>query len=382
MNLRLVVVTATLLGIAHAQAQNAAPPGDSGRPDACKLLLQSDLEALFPGMPITSNGPRLSPIYQGPQYNSSCMYKVMLSSPTSKSNIANFISLTIIDCEACYAKHIYRASESFAHILDGEGKVAVAANPSLHMQVGPLSELGDEALQETLNYEVKIYVRKDDLIFLVSVPKYSEQTQPNAVALARQVAKRWRGGIGMIEAATPIVANSSVDLPPDTRELATASADKWPDACALLTPEDVRAVFGDMTIGKQQKTMGKITYQSRIDRVETLPYPIGCHYDAHKVVMVNGQRQIITNLIDIAVQDVATSVDRAQKRYQTAVKADTPVPGVGDEASIDITNNIYVRKGVLTIAIHVGGDERDQALHDDARRRVNEIAKLVSAKLP
>jgi len=45
-------------------------------------------------------------------------------------------------------------------------------------------------------------------------------------------------------------------------------------------------------------------------------------------------------------------------------------------------NSIYIRKGVLTVAVHVGGGERDQALHDDARRRVNEIAKLVAAKLP
>ena len=77
------------------------------------------------------------------------------------------------------------------------------------------------------------------------------------------------------------------------------------------------------------------------------------------------------------VQDVATSVDIAKKHYAIALKvgdADTAVPGLGDEASIDIMNRIYIRKGVLTVAVHVGGGERDQALHDDARRRVNEIA--------
>jgi hypothetical protein len=387
MNIRLVVVrlvmATTLLGVVHANAQNEAPPTGSDHPDACKLILQSDFEALFPGMPISSKGPTLSPIFQGPQYNSSCMYSVQLSSPTSKMSHAHLISLTVIKCDVCYLKDKSTPAESFARVRDSQEKTA--ANPSLHMQLEPLSEIGDQALQVTTTYEVKIYVRKDDLVFVVSVPKYSEQTQPNAVALAKQAAKRWRGSTGMVEAATPIAANSSVDLPPDTREVTAASADKWPDACALLAPEDVRTVFGDMTIGQQQRTMGQIKYESRVDRVEALPHPIRCSYQAHKTAMINGQRQVVTNTVDMIVEDVATSVDFAKKRYQIALKvgdADTPVPGLGDEAGIDVMNRIHIRKGTLTIAVHVGGGERDQALHADAKRRVNEIAKLVAAKLP
>jgi hypothetical protein len=372
-----------LLGVVNAQAQNEAPPAGSGYPDACKLMPQSDLEALFPGMPISSKGPTLSPIFQGPQYNASCMYNVQLSSPTSKMNVANFISLTVIKCDVCYAKDKSRATEAMASVRDTQEKVA--ANPSLHMQLEPLSEVGDQAFQVTTSHDVKIYVRKDDLVFVISVPKYSQQTQPNAVALARQAANRWHGGVGMAEAATPIAANSAVDLPPDTRVSATASADKWPDACALLTPDDVRTVFNDMTIGQPQKTMGELKHDSRVDRAEKLPYPISCHYQAHKTTIINGQRQIITNTIDMNVQDVATSLDFAKKHYQIALKvgdADTAVPGLGDEASIDIMNRVYIRKGMLTVAVHVGGGERDQALHADARRRVNEIAKVVAAKLP
>jgi hypothetical protein len=373
----------TLLGVIHARAQNETSPAGSGLPDACKLILQSDLEALFPGMPVSSKGPTLSPIFQGPQYNGSCMYSVQLSSPTSKMSHAQLISLTVIKCDVCYVKDKSTATESFARVRDTQEKLV--ANPSLHMQLEPLPEIGDQAFQVTTTYEVKIYVRKDDLVFVVTVPKYSQQTQPNAVALATQAVRRWRGGAGMVEAATPIAANSSVDLPPDTRETTTASADKWPDACALLAPEDVRAVFGDMTIGQQQRTMGQLKFESRVDRVETLAHPIRCSYQAHKTVMVNGQRQVITNTVDMIVEDVATSVDFAKKYYRVALKvgdADTPVPGLGDEAGIDIMNRIHVRKGVLTIAVHVGGGERDQALHADARRRVNEIAKLVAAKLP
>ena len=112
--------------------------------------------------------------------------------------------------------------------------------------------------------------------------KYSRQTQPNVVALTKQAAKRWRGGVGMVEAATPIAANGSVELPPDTRVSATASPEKWPDACAVLTPGDVHAVFGDMTVSQPTKTMGKITFYSSVNRVEKLPNPMGCIYSAEE----------------------------------------------------------------------------------------------------
>lgn len=387
MNLRFRVAcsaaAAALLGVANAQAQNATAEASPSLPDACKLMRQSDLEALFPGMPVSSKGPTLSPIFQGPQYNSSCMYSVKLASPTSKLDTTKLISLTVIKCDVCYLKDKSSATEVLARVRDTKEKVA--PNSSAHMQIEPLPDIGDEAFQVTTDYDVNIYSRKDDLVFFLAVAKYSRQTQPNAVALAGQVAKRWKGGVGMVEAATPIAANSSVDLPPDTRVVATASADKWPDACALLTPADVRTVFGDMTVDQPRKTMGEIRFDSRVDRTEKLPYPVSCHYVAHKSTMVNGQRQFVTNTIDVNVQDVASSVDFAKKHYAVALKvgeADTAVPGLGEEASIDIMNRIYIRKGVLTIAVHVGGGERDQDLHADARRRVNELAKLVAAKLP
>lgn len=102
---RSVLVTPLLLAFAGpALAQTAttsapatepiAVPGKA--PDACRLLPQPDLEALFPGRPITAKGPTLSPIYRGPQYAESCMYSVKLPSPTSKLEFARFASLTVI----------------------------------------------------------------------------------------------------------------------------------------------------------------------------------------------------------------------------------------------------------------------------------------------
>jgi len=85
MTLKYVAIWSPLvavLGAAEVQAQSIvtskpdapAAQANSKLPDACKLLTQADLEVLFPGRPITSKGPTLSPIFKGPQYAESCMY--------------------------------------------------------------------------------------------------------------------------------------------------------------------------------------------------------------------------------------------------------------------------------------------------------------------
>src|SRR6266702_1946301 len=207
------VLAISVLGAADAWAQSVlaqnppatAPQAVSGLPDACKLMPQSDLEALFPASPITSKGPTLSPIFKGPQYAEGCMYAIQLPSPTSKLDTTKFVALTIIRCGVC-SKDQDGAAETFASIRAAREKLS--ADPNLRMRVEPLSGVGDDALQVITEYDVDIFARKDDLIFYLSLGRYSPQTQPNAVALAGQVAKRWRGGVGMIEAAVPVASNS------------------------------------------------------------------------------------------------------------------------------------------------------------------------------
>jgi hypothetical protein len=382
------ILALNVLGAAAAWAQTitpnppaAAPPTASGLPDACKLMPQSDLEALFPGRPVSNKSQTLSPIYKGPQYVEGCQYVVKLPSPTSKLEVGKFATLSIIRWGA-QSKSPADVVETFASMRDTQEKVS--ADPKLNKHIEPLAGVGDEAFQVTSDYDVAIRARKDDLIFFLTLDKYSPQSQPNAVALAGQVAKRWRGG-AMVEADSAIASNSGVDIPADTRVSRTAAADQWPDACALLPPEDVRAVFGDMKVDPPRKTMGQIKYESRVDRVEDLPKPIRCDYLASKTTVVNGQREVTTNSIEMSVQNVATTVDASKSYHVVALKvgeANTPVIGLGDEASMDIMNRIYIRKGVLNVAVRVGGGQRDQALHDDARRRALEIAKLIAAKLP
>jgi hypothetical protein len=275
------------------------------------------------------------------------------------------------------------SAASFASIRSTQERLA--ADPKLNVKVEQVGGVADEAIMDTSSSRVAVRARKADLVYVVSLDSYSPQTAPNTVALATQVAKRWSPNVGMVEAATSITPNSTVDIPEDKRVSTTAPADQWPDACALLTPEDVRSVFGDMTIDPPRKYMGTLSHESRIDRVENLPKPIGCEYQAKRSDLKDGQRKIVTNSIKLSVSNVAANPDVARKHYESSRKvgdAKTEVAGVGDEASISPLNTIYIRKGVLTVELRVGGDMRDRALFDDATRRANELAKRVSVKLP
>lgn len=378
-----------LLGAAEAAAQNTttskpdalASQANSNLPDACKLLPQVDLEALFPGRSITSKGPTLSPIYKGPQYAESCMYMVKLPSPTSKLDIANFASVTIV---AWGGETDGRngSAATLASIRSTNEKVA--SDPTLKLRIEPVQDIGEDAFMKISRSTIAVHVRKADLIYVVSLDVYSPQSQPNALALAAQVAKRWKGGVGMVEAATPIATNGSVDIPADTRSSSVAPADQWPDACALLTTEDVRSIFGDMKIDPPRKTMAQVTHLSRIDRVEELPKPIRCVYQTSRTDLVNGERRFVTHDVNLIVSNMAATPELSRKFYEAARKvgdATTEIAGLGDEASINVMNAIYIRKGLLAVEVRVGGGGRDRALHDDATRRVNELAKLVAEKL-
>ncbi|HEV2510177.1 hypothetical protein [Bosea sp. (in: a-proteobacteria)] len=386
---RSVLVTPLLLALAgpsFAQTTPAAPatepiaaPGKA--PDACRLLPQADLEALFPSRPITAKGPTLSPIYRGPQYAESCMYSVKLPSSTSKLEFARFASITVIRWDGI-AKGRETPAQAFASIKGTREKVA--ADPKITLKLEPLSGVGDEAFLETSSSSVVIRARKDDLIYAVSLDLYSEQTTPNALALARQAAARWQGGAGMVDTPQQVATNSAVTVPADTRPSSVAPVEQWPDACALLSPEEVKAAFPGMTISEPRKLMGKITHESRENRQEALPNPIGCQFDAKRTVEKDGKRTIELNQIQVSVRNVAANEDLSKRWFQSAIKvseAKTPVAGLGDEAALDIMNRIHIRKGLTTVDVRVSGGERDQALHAEAKARVGELAKIVAGRL-
>lgn len=377
----LLILAAPALAQTTTTTTAPAAPEASKAPDACRLLPQADLEALFPDRPITAKGPTLSPISRGPQYAESCMYSVKLPSPTSKMDHARFASLTVIRWDGV-AKGRETPAQAFASIKGTREKVA--ADPRLALRLEPLTGIGDEAFQETNSSSVVVRARKDDLIYAVSLDLYSEQTAPNALALARQAAARWQGGSGMVDAPTQVATNSAVTVPADTRPSSVAPVEQWPDACALLTPAEVKAAFPDMTVSEPRKLMGKITHESRENRQEALPNPIGCQFDTKRTVEKDGKRTIELNQIQVSVRNVAANEDLSKRWFQSAIKvseAKTPVEGLGDEAALDIMNRIHIRKGLTTVDVRVSGGERDQALHAEAKARVGELAKIVAARL-
>src|SRR5262245_37901771 len=142
----------------------SAPPTASALPDACKLMPQADLEALFPARPVSNKGRTLSPIYKGPQYVESCQYVVKLPSPTSKLEVSKFASLTIIRW-GTQSKSQDDVVQTFNTMRDTREKVS--ADPKLNRHIEPLAGVGDEAFQEISDYDVAIRARKDDLIFFL-----------------------------------------------------------------------------------------------------------------------------------------------------------------------------------------------------------------------
>lgn len=379
-----------LAGAVHvaALAQTAtvtAPPSPlaASAPDACRLMPRADIEALFPGRPVTDKGPTLSPLSRGPQYAEGCTYVVRLPSPTSKTDVARFANLTVIRWGDSPVVGRGTARDSFASIRTTRERVA--ADPKVSLRIESLADVGEEAFIETSTHRVAVYARKGDLIVSASLDPYSNQTPSNAGALARQALSRWQPGIGMVAAAAPIAAQAAVAVPADTRVSQTAPADQWPDACALMTTEDVKAVFPDMTIATPVQFKGKITHESRENRIEEIPRPIGCLYNLRRTDIVDGKRVTVSHQVQMSVRNLASTPAFSQRYFEVSRKVGepkTPVAGLGDEAFIDILNRLQIRKGLLSVEVRVGGGERDAALHAVARERVHALAARVAAKLP
>ncbi|GLS43819.1 hypothetical protein [Methylobacterium brachythecii] len=381
----LTAFAAPMSATAQTAPVTTTPPG---KPDACGLVRKSDLETLFPGRPVESKGATLSLVFKGPQYNQGCQYLVRLPSPTSRSDLAKFVTVTVVlSGEGTSGRG--GSIDVFKNVLSTRTKIA-ESDPNKKRTVEPARGIGDEAFQEVSEFTTDVRVRKGDLVFVISLDNYSTQTLPNALALAEQAAGRWQEGTGMVAGTdtavkSPVAPKDEVIIPPDTRKSAQAPVDRWPDACGLLMEEDVRAVFGDMKLDPVRKVMGTLTSDGREQKVEKLPNPIACHYTASKALTEGGARKIISNTISLNVQDVAATPELALKYYQISKKvgdAKTDLQGIGDEASLSPTNQIVIRKGVVNIAVRVGGDMRDKALYDDATQRVNAIAKRVAAHMP
>ncbi|GEM_PF-1872252 len=383
-----------LAGAVHAAALaqtatvTASPPpaaatAPANAPDACRLMPRADIEALFPGRPVTDKGPTLSPLSRGPQYAESCAYVVRLPSPTSTLDFARFASLTVVRWGDSPVVGRGTAKDSFASIRTARERVAT--DPKLSLRIEPLAGVGEEAFMETSAHRVAVYARKGDLIVSASLDAYSSQTPGNASALARQALSRWQPGTGMVAAAAPIATQAALEVPADTRVSQTAPADQWPDACALMTPEDVKAVFPDMTIAAPVQFKGKITHESRENRIEEIPRPIGCLYNVRRTDTLDGKRVTVSHQVQMSVRNLASTPAFSQRYFEVSKKVGepkTPVAGLGDEANIDILNRIQIRKGLLSVEVRVGGGERDAALHAVARERVNALAARVAAKLP
>lgn len=363
-----------------AFAQTTVSPGiatpEPPRPDACRLMPLSDLEALYPGKAVTARGPSLSPISRGPQYVEGCQYSARLPSATSPGDVSRFFSLAVVRFGGDPAKD---AAESFASLK--RLRETVGADPKIRLKIEPIEGVGQEAFVEDRGTSLAIVVRKDDLVFTVSADVHAEDTRRNALALAGQAASRWRGGEGVVERKEPVARNEAVAVPPDTRQPSVAPGDAWPDACALLTMADMRAVFPGATLKEPRAMTGKIRHEGREQKTETLPKPIACLFDVRR--KVEGQQ--VFHIAQVALKNVAATPELSKRFYDVSAKVVgplSPLAGLGEEAGIDALNRITVRKGLYAIEVKVTGGERDRTLHAEARERALELARIAAGRLP
>lgn len=341
-------------------------------PDACALMPQSDLEALFPARSIKRDEPVRSALYKGPQYVESCMYRVRLPNPRTTGDQTKFATLAVFDRGA--------GASAFADRF----KMRMEATPITKAKVEKVEGVGDEAFQEVSDSETSVVVRKGGLFYKVQLDSYSTQTLPNAIVLARQAASRWSDSEGMVAGDGKIASNEKVEIPADTRQSMTAPPERWPDACAMLTKEDVQSVYKDMEVEGPDKRMAMLTTQSREQKSVPLPHPTGCSYLVTETREVKGRRDVNTTSVRLNISDVAAKPEYAQRMYEV-IRGDTELPGLAEQASIKASSvEVAMLKGPLTLTLRAGSANggRDQAQHDKDVELLKALATKVAARLP
>ena len=126
-------------------------------PDACALLPQSDLEALFPGQNIKKDEPKLSALSKGPQFVESCSYRVRVPNPRTTGEQTKFAWLFILDNGA--------GPRDFADRFKSRSETAAMRKAKVEKVQG----IGDEAFQDVSERETTVYVRKGALFFDVQL---------------------------------------------------------------------------------------------------------------------------------------------------------------------------------------------------------------------
>jgi hypothetical protein len=343
-------------------------------PDACALMPKPDLEALFPGQTIKDGESNLSALSKGPQFVENCAYRVRVPNPRTTGDQTKFAWLFVIDNGA--------GPRDFADRFKSRSETAAMRKARVEKVEG----IGDEAFQDVSERETTVYVRKGALFFDVQLDSYSAQTLPNALALARQAAGRWSDAAGMGPGDGNVARNEKVEIPADTRESMQAPAEQWPDACAMLTKEDVQAVYQGLDIDGPDRRMAMLTSGSREQKSVPLPHPIGCTYTATETKNVSGGRDINTTSIRLNVADMAAKPEYAQRMYKV-IRGDADLPGIGsaEQASIKASSGeVAMLKGPLTLTLKASSykGSRDQAQHDKDVELLKALAARVAARLP
>lgn len=342
------------------------------RPDACGLVTQADLEALFPGRAVQKTDQHMSPLNPGPQYVQGCTHTVRLPDPRSSGDITSYVQVVVIDADA-------DAGDFDAQLQLRSGMTHIG-NATIERVDG----IGDQAFRELSDREVSAHVRKGRVLYLVKLDRYSEQSLPNLTALARQAASRWSDGGGMQAGDGVLAANAEVEVPPDTRQSRQAPAGEWPDACKLLVRADVEEVYPGAKIKGPDAMRASLTHTSRAETTTPLPHPIACTFNVFESADAGGKRESDTTIVSLTIVDMASTPEFAQRMFKSS-GGDATVAGLADEARLDTpARTLVMRKGRLVVRLRAGsaGGGRDQTAHERDLERLRILAPEVAARLP
>jgi len=231
--------------------------------DACKLMLQADLEALFPGQtgPPTRGQTLSGNLTKVLSYVEGCQYVVKLPSPTSKME----------QKQVCDAHHHQMGArnpsppadvvQTFASIRDTREEEGLGGSEAQQAHRAPWPTSATRPFKIFSEYEHHhsrpAKGRPDLRSGLGQV--FTAKARPNAVALASQVAKRWprRPRWSKAEGAH-CVEQPAVDIPGPTRGCVADSIGGPVAGRLRIAPAGrcVRAVFGDMKVDSAAQDHG------------------------------------------------------------------------------------------------------------------------------
>jgi hypothetical protein len=357
------VIATMLLGVTAAAGQDSVAPG--APPNACELLGRTDLQVLLPDAEVTKSDENLSPLFRGQQYVASCLYRVDLDGAAGDGP-RPYVSLAVVRWQGA-TQATNSPEEGMDDLLTEFGETQPSPPKALEA-------IGDEAFSMEIGQEFKVYARRADLIFQVSVDANFPEAPDVATRAAALAAGRW----GSSDETTEVSA-APIDVTAPVEDVAKPNIPVWPNACEILPEQDVTQAWPQAELVDTQAMSGSIRFDTGEE--VALPEPMGCWYTLRRA---GDGSAVITHQVQLTLENVLADAEAASDYFELSLEVSgeaEPVDGIGTAAAIDPRNKITVQEGNVVFHLRVTGGETDAVLHEQAAAVAKNLAASVAARL-